>query len=211
MALYESLTASSSASEIARAYDEFAAGAGGDTKENQETAINFLRSRGISDETMSMSYELYRFQAETDAMLKADEEAFARSRAEIEALTRQEEETIRQQTAEYEAAQERIRAESAAQAQAMALEQAILQRQLAEIQAQQAAAAEKFKAERDEMQRTSAAKQAASRKAGRSAGARPLLGGATPDAIGQKAQMLGGEASLSGQAGTLGAEQTLGA
>lgn len=143
-------------------------------------------------------------------MLRADEEAFNKSRAEIEALTRQEQETIRQQTADYEASQERIRAESAAQAQQQAMEQAIIQKQLADIQAQQASAAEKFKADRDEMQRESAQKQAAARKAGRSSGARPLLGAATPDSMGQGGQSLGGTASLSGESGSLGAQQTLG-
>lgn len=154
--------------------------------------------------------ELDEFNAQTEAMLRADEEAFNRTRAEIEALTRQEEEVIRRQTAEYQAAQDRIRAEAEAQAQQQALEQAIIQRQMMEIQAQQAASAEKFKADRDEMQRTSAAKQAASRKAGRSAGARPLLGAATPDSMGQSGQSLGNTASLSGQSGSLGAQQTLG-
>lgn len=211
MALYESLTASSSASEISNAYAEFAAGAGGDTKENQDTAINFLRSRGVSEEKIGLSYELYRFQAETDAMLKADEEAFAKARAEIENLTQQEQNTIKKQTADYQAAQDRIRAQAEAEAQAAALEQARIQKEIADIKAQQEAEAAKVKAEMEGMKRTSAAKLAASKKAGRSAGARPLLGGATPETIGQKAQMLGGEASLSGQVGTLGAEQTLGA
>jgi membrane protein involved in colicin uptake len=150
------------------------------------------------------------FQAQTDAMLRADEEAFNRSRAEIEALTRQEEETIRQQTVDYEAAQENLRAEAAAQAQAAALQQAMIQKQLMEIQAQQAEAAAKFQAERDGMQRESAQKEAAAKKAGRSAGARPLLGAATPDTMGQGGQSLGSNASLSGQEGTLGAQQTLG-
>lgn len=211
MALYESLTASSSASDIAKAYAEFIGGAGGDIKENQDTAKAFLENRGISEEKIGLSYELYKFQAETDAMLRADEEAFAKARAEIENLTQQEQDTIKKQTADYQAAQDRIRAQAEAEAQAAALEQAKIQKEIADIKAQQEAEAAKAKAEMEGMQRTSAAKLAASKKAGRSAGARPLLGGATPEAIGQKAQMLGGEASLSGQSSTLGAEQTLGA
>jgi membrane protein involved in colicin uptake len=241
MALFESLTASSSPEEIARAYAEFTAGAGGDTKENQDAARTFLESRGIAAPTIEQAYSAYTgptseqiantpgmgaqgigvtgavipseaelFQAQTDAMLRADEEAFARSRAEIEALTRQEQETIRQQTAEYQAAQERLQAEAQAQAQQQAMEQAIIQKQLADIQAQQAAEAAKFKEGMEGMQRTSAQKQAASRKAGRSAGARPLLGAATPDSMGQGGQSLGSDTSLSGQAGSLGAQQTLG-
>jgi hypothetical protein len=154
--------------------------------------------------------ELDEFNAQTEAMLRADEEAFARSRAEIEALTRQEEEVIRRQTAEYQVAQERLQAEAQAQAQQQAMEQAIIQKQLADIQAQQAAEAAKFKDNMEGMQRTSAQKMAASRKAGRSAGARPLLGAATPDSMGQGGQSLGSAASLSGQSGSLGAQQTLG-
>lgn len=144
------------------------------------------------------------------AQIRADEEAFNRSRASILALTRLEELEIQRQTDEYQAAQERLQARARAQAQAQAREQAILQKQIADLQAQQAAEAAKFKAEREGMQRDSAAKQAASKKAGRSAGARPLLGAATPDSMGQSGQSLGNTASLSGQSGSLGAQQTLG-
>lgn len=252
MALYDSITSSSTPEEIAKAYAEFAAGAGGDTKENQDAARTFLQGRNIPERTIEQAYRSYRgptpeevanapgvgsegigvtgaplptevdlfkaqtaaeleaFNRETAALLRADEEAFARSRAEIEALTRAEEEEIKRQAAEYESAQERMRAEAAAQAQATALQQAVLQRQLAEIQAQKEAEAAKFKADREGMQRDSAQKQAAARKAGRSAGARPLLGAATPDSMGQGGQSLGSDASLSGQAGSLGAQQTLG-
>lgn len=169
-----------------------------------------MGAQGIGVTGAPIPTELEVFQAETAALLRADEEAFARSRAEIEALTQQEQDLIRQQTTEYEAAQERLRAEAEAQAQAQALEQAMIQRQLADIRAQQAEQAAKFKAEMEGMQRDSAQKRAASRKAGRSAGARPLLGAATPDSMGQGGQSLGSDASLSGQAGSLGAQQTLG-
>lgn len=213
MAPYDSLTANSTTAEIAAAYREFTGSSGGNTTANQDAARTFLASRGIADLEIEKAYNLFElenFKAETDAQLKADEEAFAKSRAEIEAMTLQEQEMIRQQTADYEAAQDRIRAESDAQAQAVALEQAMLQKQLADIQGQQAAEAAKAKANMESMQRTSAEKQAAFKKAGRSAGARPLLGAATPDSMGQGGQSLGSNSSLSGQSGSLGAQQTLG-
>ena len=173
------------------------------------------RAPGLGMATMEVTgavipTEAELFQSQTEEMLRADEEAFAKSRAEIEELTRKEQEEIRQQTVEYEAAQEILRQQAQEQAQAVALEQAMMQKQIAEIKAQQAEEAAKFKTEKEGMQRESAQKQAAAKKAGRSAGARPLLGAATPDGMGQGGQSLGSSASLSGQAGSLGAQQTLG-
>jgi len=157
------------------------------------------------------SKELEDFKAQTAAQLKADEEAFAKARAEIEAMSLQEQDLIKQQTADYQAAQDKVRAESEAQAQAAALEQAKIQKQIADIKGQQEAEASKAKSTMEGMQRESAEKMAAAKKAGRTAGARPLLGAATPTSIGQKPQSLGGEASLGGQSASLGANQTLGA
>ena len=171
-----------------------------------DQAAALAPSFGLTPDRVSKALSV----TDLDAQLIADEEAFNRTRAEIEAMTRQEENLIRQQTSEFQAAQDRIRAESAAQAQTVALEQAMIQRQIAEIRAQQAAEAAKFKENMEGMQRDSAQKQAAAKKAGRSTGARPLLGSATPDSMGQGGQSLGSNASLSGQAGSLGAQQTLG-
>lgn len=245
MALYESLTASSSPAEIAKAYAEFAAGAGGDTTDNQDAARTFLESRGIAATTIEQAYnqfaqpaaaptleqiantpgmgatgigvtgfavpsELDLFNAQTEAQLKADEEAFNKARAEIKALTQQEEDEIKQQNADYQAAIDLILQQQQAQAQAAALEQAIIQKQLADIQALQAEEADKFKANMEGMQRDSAQRKAAAKKAGRSAGGGLLLGGATPGSMGQGGQSLGSNAPLSGQTGSLGAQQTLG-
>lgn len=153
-------------------------------------------------------------QAELNQMLaqslKADSDAFAKARAEIEAMAAQEQESIRQQTADYQAAQDRIRAETQAQAQAAALEQAKIQKQIADVNAQREQEAAKAKSTMEGMQRESAEKVAASKKAGRTAGARPLLGAATPAPMGERSQSLGNEASLGVQGGTLGANQTLG-
>ncbi len=154
--------------------------------------------------------ELADFNAQTAAQMKADEEAFAQARAEIEAMSQQEQDLIKQQTAEYQAVQDKLRAEAEAQAQASALEQAMIQKQIADINTQREQEAAKAKGTLEGMQRESAQKMAASKKAGRSAGARPLLGAATPTSMGQKSQSLSTEASLGSQAGTLGAEQTLG-
>lgn len=141
---------------------------------------------------------------------KADEEAFAKARADIEAMAAQEQAVIRQQADEYQAAQQRIYDETQAQAQAAALEQAKMQKQIEEIKAQQAADAAKNKADIEGIQRTSAQKLAASRKAGRTAGGRPLLSGVANASMGQPTQKLGGEGSLAGDVASLGATQTLG-
>lgn len=177
------------------------------SQEEQEVTASGYSTRSLNDPYMPIE----QLEAEYAKRLKADEEAFAKTKAEIEAMMEQEKALISEQASAYAAAQEQIMQESQAMAQAMALEQAKIQKEIADIKAEQEAAAAKNKADIESMQRTSAQKEAASKKAGRSAGARPLLGAATPESIGQKAQMLGGEPSLSGQAGTLGAAQTLGA
>lgn len=154
--------------------------------------------------------ELEDFKAQTAAQLKADEEAFAKARAEIEAMSKQEQDAINQQISDYQAAQDKLRADTEAQAQAAALEQAKLQKQIADIKAQQESEAAKAKSNIEGIQRDSAEKIAASKKAGRSSGARPLLGGATSSTIGQRSQSLGSGSSLGGDGATLGANQTLG-
>lgn len=57
--LYEKLTASSTPQQVAAAYAEFAAANGGDTKNVQASAADFLRKTGISDATIQSAYSLY--------------------------------------------------------------------------------------------------------------------------------------------------------
>jgi hypothetical protein len=55
--LYKSLTSSSTADEIARAYYQLTGGTGGDTKENQQEAVAFLQKLGISDPMIESGYK----------------------------------------------------------------------------------------------------------------------------------------------------------
>jgi len=59
MALYEKLSSSSSAEDIAAAYDEFVGLAGGDTAANQKQAVDYLSSLGIGTPAISQAYDIY--------------------------------------------------------------------------------------------------------------------------------------------------------
>ena len=58
--LYESLGAQSSAADVARAYNQYVAGTGGDTAANQQAAINYLQSIGVSPTTINQAYDTYK-------------------------------------------------------------------------------------------------------------------------------------------------------
>jgi hypothetical protein len=56
---YQGLSATSAPTSIAQAYETFVAGSGGDTPENQQVAINYLRDIGLSDEQIGQAYNTY--------------------------------------------------------------------------------------------------------------------------------------------------------
>jgi hypothetical protein len=56
---YQGLSATSAPTSIAQAYETFVAGSGGDTPENQQVAINYLRDLGLSDEQIGQAYNTY--------------------------------------------------------------------------------------------------------------------------------------------------------
>jgi hypothetical protein len=56
---YQGLSAASAPTNIAQAYETFVAGRGGDTSENQATAINYLRDLGLSDAQIGQAYNTY--------------------------------------------------------------------------------------------------------------------------------------------------------
>ena len=58
--LYTSLGAQSSAADVARAYNQYVAGTGGDTAANQQAAINYLQSIGVSPTTINQAYDTYK-------------------------------------------------------------------------------------------------------------------------------------------------------
>lgn len=153
-------------------------------------------------------------EADALAKLKADEQArldaVARSQAEelmrLQIQRDQEQAAFDQQISSQKEEQARIAADlQARQAEAAAA----AERSARELDAQRAANELSLRNRRDEMQRTSAMRQVAAARAGRSAGARPLLVGAD---IGQAtgAQTLGTAGSFA-NAGSLGIAGTLGA
>jgi hypothetical protein len=56
---WDTLTANSSAADVASAYGAFTSQAGGDIEANQQTAIDFLRSKGVSDGLITSAYQQY--------------------------------------------------------------------------------------------------------------------------------------------------------
>ena len=64
--LADSLNASSSAADVAAAYKEVIANAGGDTEANRQIAAKFLQDKGISDTTIQGGYTEYLKNAEAD-------------------------------------------------------------------------------------------------------------------------------------------------
>ena len=57
--LYSDLSAQSSPADIARAYNQYVAGAGGNTAANQQTAIDYLRGLGVNDAAIGQAYNQY--------------------------------------------------------------------------------------------------------------------------------------------------------
>jgi hypothetical protein len=57
---YTSLTSGSSPAEIAQAYAQFVAGAGGDTQANQQAAVNYLSNLGVNQDTIGQAYGLFK-------------------------------------------------------------------------------------------------------------------------------------------------------
>jgi len=58
--LYQSLTAQSTPEQIAAAYNQAVAGAGGDTQANQKIAIDYLAKLGVAQPAMQTAYDQYK-------------------------------------------------------------------------------------------------------------------------------------------------------
>jgi hypothetical protein len=56
---YDLLNAKATPSNISQAYSAFVSGSGGDTAQNQQTAINYLQDIGLSDEQINQAYNTY--------------------------------------------------------------------------------------------------------------------------------------------------------
>lgn len=176
---------------------------------SQQEIDNFLRAEQDKADQFDREFQ----QAEADATaqnqarIDADNAAFAKAQAEIAAQVAAEQQLIAQQRADYEAAIAAQQAAAAAAQREAEAAQAAIAAQIAETQRLSAEMAQRAKDEMDAMQRTSAAKIAASRKAGRTASDRSLLSGygvgtSTPSVLGVQGSMGGG--------GSLGATGTLG-
>lgn len=131
---------------------------------------------------------------------------FASAQAELDALMAQETAEIRRQQAEFESAQQRLAAQAAEQAAAARAEQERLAAEAAAYQKQAEEKAAQIKAESETFQRTTAERDVARKRAGRSTIARPLLSGA---AVGAAAPTLGVGGGMS-STGSLGTTGTLG-
>ena len=58
--MYTSLSKQSDPVDIALAYAQFVSDKGGDTKANQDEAIKYLKSLGVSDETINEAYDIFK-------------------------------------------------------------------------------------------------------------------------------------------------------
>lgn len=131
---------------------------------------------------------------------------FASAQSELDALMAQETAEIRRQQAEFESAQQQLAAQAAEQAAAARAEQERLAAEAAAYQKQAEEKAAQLKAESETFQRTTAERDVARKRAGRSTIARPLLSGA---AVGATAPTLGVGGGMS-STGSLGTTGTLG-
>ncbi len=145
--------------------------------------------------------------AQAQAAIDRDNQTFADAQAEIAAQIAAEQARMAQQRAEYESQIAAQQAAAAAAQREAEAQQAAIAEQIAETNRLAAEMARRNQEEMETMQRTSAAKIAAGRKAGRTAADRSLLSGfgATPD----MPSMLGVQGSMGGGS-SLGASGTLG-
>lgn len=146
--------------------------------------------------------------AQIDAQAKIDADTFAKAQLNIATMMANEQARIKTDAAAYAQQQAVIQQELAKAEQEAKLAQADIAKQLLETQRISAEMSAKSKAEIDAIQRTSAAKIAGSRRAGRSAGDRSLLSAIGPAQSGPPT--LGSSGGLGGMAGSLGISGTLG-
>ena len=146
--------------------------------------------------------------AQLDAKIKADSDAFKKAQADIQSLVDAELLTLEKQKGEFVAQQNAAKAAAALVIKQTAEAKADMAEQMREDQRIAAEMAAKLKADMESMQRTSAAKIAGSRKAGRSASNRSILAGYGPTE--DSMPTLGGGNGLGGFGGDLGITGTLG-
>lgn len=146
--------------------------------------------------------------AQLDAQAKADADAFAKAQADIQTMVdtealnlQKQKDAFDAQKAAAQAAADQAAKEAEAAQKAIAKQMARAQRMSSEMEA-------KSKSEMTAMQRTSAAKMAGSRKAGRSVADRSMLSGYSPIEDGPPTLAGGGGLGVSGE--SLGSSGTLG-
>ena len=148
------------------------------------------------------------FQAQINAQTKADADNFARAQAEIAAMLASEQQKIAEQAAVYRAQELAIQAQAAQAKRDADIAQAEIAKQIAETQRLSVEIAAKSKSDIESAQRTSSAKIAGQRKAGRFSADRSMLSGFRVTETGPPT--LGGAGNLGGFDGGLATTQTLG-
>lgn len=148
------------------------------------------------------------FQAQINAQTKADADNFARAQAEIAAMLASEQQKIAEQAAVYRAQELAIQAQAAQAKRDADIAQAEIAKQIAETQRLTVETAAKAKYEIESAQRTSSAKIAGQRKAGRFSADRSMLSGYRVAETGPPT--LGGAGNLGGQASSFGTTGQLG-
>jgi hypothetical protein len=146
--------------------------------------------------------------SQLDIRAKADADAFAKAQADISFQLAAEQQRMAETAAQYAQQQAAIQAAAAQATREAEIAQAEIAKQIAETQRLSVEMAAKSKADMEGMQRTSAAKIAGSRKAGRSAGDRSLLSAYSPTEGGPPT--LGTAGGLGGPGSGLAVSQTLG-
>lgn len=179
--------------------------------QNSDEAMKYATDKNIADikaADQAALAEQARLDAALNAQIAAQNTSIQQAQAEVQAQLQKEQAAYQAQLAEFSAQQKAIQDQLDKDQQIYAQQQAEAQRQIDETKAASEAAKAKFQQERDTMQRDSAEKVAASKKAGRSATARPLMAGVGLSSATGPSLNKGG--SLSGESGSLGTSQTLG-
>lgn len=148
------------------------------------------------------------FQAQIDAQIQADTVNFARAQADITARLAAAQKLIDEDAAAYRVQEAAVQAQAAQAKREAEIAQAEIAKQIAETQRLSVETAAKAKSEIESAQRTSSAKIAGQRKAGRFSADRSMLSGYRVAETGPPT--LGGAGNLGSFDGGLAATQTLG-
>ena len=136
-------------------------------------------NQSLIDELAAADAAAAQTEAQADAEVlrvrQALDEEVNFARAEVERFAQVERDTLAQLQQQTEAEAERLRLQSEAEAAAVGQQRAALEAQVERARGEERAAAERLRVDRETVQREGAEREIASRRAGRSARARPLM------------------------------------